>query len=198
MKNGKVDKVLTDNKYFWTNAPNCNNYYDRQRTYSLATGMPMLNYNNLELQQLYIKFIQELKDCGVKGLRLDQAKHYALKEEGSNFFENVFGGFKNDMFIFGECIDTPRELLDKYVQNGINVFTDYNLPSDKSKAVISAESHDNFHTFKNTRHMNSNMLIREWEFLLSSNRESSMLWYCRPYDNTCFSEEIKRINNTYK
>ncbi|MBY6838682.1 alpha-amylase family glycosyl hydrolase [Clostridium botulinum] len=193
----KVDKALTDNKYFWTNAPNCDNYYDRWKVYSLATGLPMLDYNNYDLQKIYINFIQELKNCGVKGLRLDQAKHYALKEEGSHFFENVFGRFK-DMFIFGECIDTPKELLDKYIDNGINVYTDYNLPTDKSKAVIAIESHDTFHTFKNTRHMDSTMLIREWEFLLNNNRESSVMWYCRPFDNTCFSDEIRRINKLLK
>ena len=193
----KVDKILTNNKSFFTNAINATNYDDRWQLTNLATGMPMLDYNNKELQQTYRQYIMELKECGVKAIRLDQCKHFSTSKEGCNFFKNVFGEFK-DMFIYGECINTPKSLLDDYVADGISVFTDYHLPSDTTKGVIAIETHDTFNCFKSTLHKNPDMLVNEWNFMLNNNKESSALWYCRPFDTTWMREDVKNINNTYK
>lgn len=86
----KVDKVLTDNKYFWTNAPNCDNYYDRWKVYSLATGLPMLDYNNKELQELYINFIQELKHLKEVGnmVKRNGAKYFKSLDEVAGFLNS--------------------------------------------------------------------------------------------------------------
>lgn len=189
----KVDKILTNNKSFFTNANNTTNYDDRWQLTNLATGMPMLDYKNEELQEICKQYIMELKECGVKSIRLDQCKHFSTSKEGCNFFENVFGEFK-DMFIYGECINTPKELLDDYVADGINVFTDYHLPSDKTKGVIAIETHDTFNCFKSTLHKNTDMLVNEWKFMLDNNRESSVLWYCRPFDDTWKRLDVKYIN----
>lgn len=193
----KVDKILTGNKLFFTNANNTTNYDDRWQLTNLATGMPMLDYRNEELQEIYKQYLMELKECGVQAIRLDQGKHFATSKEGCNFFENVFGEFQ-DMFLYGECINTPKNLLDDYILDGINVFTDYHLPSDKTKGVIAVETHDTFNCFKSTLHKNPDVLVNEWRFMLDNNKESSALWYCRPFDDTWKREDVKYINHTYK
>jgi hypothetical protein len=48
-----------------------------------------------------------------------------------------------------------------------------------------------------TKNMTDDMLIKEWGVLMQ-NREWSTLFYARPWSNLWSSEEIKRINNTYK
>jgi glycosidase len=158
--------------------------------------MPMLDYNNWDLQDIYIEFLQDLKNCGCDGFRIDMAKHFALKEEGSVFWERVFGRF-NDMFNYAECLECDKNLLDKYTRF-INVITDYYLPTDKSKAIINMMSHDTEETWGFTKKMQDNDIIREWEIMLRENRESHVMFYLRSFSDLWKSEDIKRINNTYR
>ena len=53
----KVDKILTNNKSFFTNAKNTTNYEDRWQLTNLATGMPMLDYKNEDLQEIYKQYL---------------------------------------------------------------------------------------------------------------------------------------------
>lgn len=177
---------------FFTNAENTTEYQNRDRIINGAFGLPMLNYNNQYLQDIYISFLDELKDCGISGFRLDMGKHFALPEEGSNFFTNVFKPFKN-MFNYAECLECSKELLDKYTKY-IDVLTDYGLPSDKSKSVVYVESHDSNLSFHITDKMSDELIIKEWNYLLETNRESHVLFYVRQFNNTWKSEEIKQIN----
>jgi len=186
-----VDKSLTCNPNFLTNAPNCTDFNSRFMTTNYACGMPMLNYNNHELQDIYVKFLTELRECGVGSFRLDMMKHYSLSSEGSDFFERVFGGFQ-DMFNYGECLDCSRELLDEYTKV-MNVLSDKDC-TDKSKMVTYFMSHDTELTFGYTLHMTDEIIIREWEHLLRDYKESHVLFYCRSFSNLWQSDEIKKIN----
>ena len=186
-----VDKSITDNPDFFTNAENAIDYNDRHQVIFNAIGLPMLNYNNEKLQDIYIKFLQELKDCKVDGYRIDAGKHFGLESEGSNFWPRVFGGF-SDMFNYGECLDCSTELLDQYTEF-INVLSDKDA-TDKSKMVTYFMSHDTELTFEYTTHMTDQDIIREWEYLLKDYRESHVLFYCRAYSNLWRSDEIRRIN----
>lgn len=190
-----VNEKLRNNKYFWTNAENTTNYHDRWSAINMAFGMPMLDYNNWDLQDIFIGFLQDLKDCGVSGFRVDMGKHFGLKEEGSVFWERVFGRF-SDMFNYAECLECDKELLDKYTKF-INVLTDSSA-SDRSKMVIFVMSHDTEETFGFTKKMDDRMIVNEWRTLLQSNRESHMLWYCRAWSSLWQSEEIKWINREFR
>jgi alpha-amylase len=192
----KVDKALTSNPYFWTNAENTTDYNNRWCAIHKAFGMPMLDYNNWDLQDLMIKFLSELREYGVLGLRVDMGKHFALEEEGSLFWKRVFGGF-SDMFNYAECLECDKSLLDKYTKF-INVITDYHMPSDRSKAVIFIMSHDTEETWGFTKKMKDSDIIREWEILLRENRESHILFYVRPFSNLYKSDKIREINCKYK
>ena len=186
-----VDKSLIDNLNFFTNAENIKDYENRVDIYSNAIGLPMLNYNNIELQDIYIKFLQELKGCSVSGFRIDASKHFALSSEGSNFWERVFGQFK-DMFNYAECLDCSMEILDEYTKF-INVLTNDNA-SDKSKMVIFIMSHDTELTFKSTLNMTDEIIISEWENLLKFYKTSHVLFYVRSFSNLWKSEAIRKIN----
>lgn len=191
-----VDNKLIENPYFWTHATNTTDYKDRYKSITRAFGMPMLDYNNWDLQDIYIEFLEDLKSCGVSGFRVDMGKHFALKEEGSFFWERVFGRF-NNMFNYAECLECNKDLLDKYTKF-INVITDYYLPTDKSKAIIYLMSHDTEETWGFTKKMKDNDIIREWEIMLRENKESHVMFYLRSFSDLWKSEEIKRINNTYR
>jgi len=191
-----VDKKLTDNPYFWTNAKNTTNFKDRWSATNLAFGMPMLDYNNWELQDIYIRFLDELKESGCDGFRVDMSKHFALEEEGSVFWTRVFSRYSS-LFNYAECLECDKNLLDKYTKF-INVITDYYLPTDKSKAIIYIMSHDTEETWGFTKKMKDNDIIREWRNLLNDNKESHVLFYIRSWSDLWKSDAIKEINYTYR
>ena len=44
--------------------------------------------SSLVLQNIIFEYLKELRDCGVKGLRFDAAKHIGLPNDGVDFFKN--------------------------------------------------------------------------------------------------------------
>ena len=182
-------------KYIQKNIPECNNYNDRYKYTHHCTGMPILNWDDIEYQNICIQFLEDLKQCGIKGFRLDQLKHYPTEDEGSTFLKNVFEKF-SDMILYGEIIDCNKYINDMYVKymkvcgNG--------MTSNKSKYVIFFDSHDMYYTWKNTVNMPMQMQIDEWKILLQNNRESDALYFPHPYEITWKSKEIQNINKQYK
>ena len=190
----KVNKDLF--KYLKSDVPDCDDYNDRYKYTHYRTGcMPIFDFENKEYQQICINFLNELKDIGLKGFRLDQLKHFPIESEDSTFLKNVFEPFKN-MFNYGEVIDCPTHINDLYVPymkvcgNGIT--------SDQSKSVVFFDSHDIFYTWCRSKNMPKDIQIREWEWLFKRYPNSDKLYFPHPFEDTWKSEEIKRINLTYK
>ena len=52
-------------------------------------GMWDLDTNNPTVQAIIKQYIQDLKACGVDGIRWDAIKHIALPSEGDSFMKNV-------------------------------------------------------------------------------------------------------------
>jgi len=182
-----VASRLVDNPYFWTHSNNVTDY-NRYNTIHGSFGLPMLDYNNWDLQDIYIEFLQDLKDCGIKGFRVDMGKHFGLKDEGSNFWERVFGRF-SDMFNYAECL-LDCDKLDVY-GNIMNVITDGYL-QDHSKAVIFLMTHDTeLNEPFTTQHYTDELIISEWAIL---DKRSSVLFYPRPNSNLWKSDKIREIN----
>lgn len=111
----KVDNNLL--KYVLTDKVNCDDYSNRWEYTNLATGMPMMNIWDEEYQKVCIEFIEELISYGIKGLRLDQMKHYPIHSEGCNFLRNVFKPYEDKLILYGEIIDCPKHINDLYVNN---------------------------------------------------------------------------------
>lgn len=189
-----VDNALKSNPRFWTNAENTTDYHNRTAAITKAFGMPMLDYNNKELQDIYINYLDDLRECGASGFRVDMGKHFALNEEGSNFWERVFGRHSS-LFNYAECLECSKELLDKYTKF-IKVLTD-STASNKEKMVIFIMSHDTKETWGLTKKMDDKVIVKEWEHLLKTNDKSDVLFYPRRFSNLWRSEEIKRINLKY-
>lgn len=64
-----------------------------------------LNTSNAEVIARAKAYVQELKDCGVSGIRWDAAKHIELPSEGSSFWAEVTS--VEGMFHYGEILGTP-------------------------------------------------------------------------------------------
>lgn len=182
-------------QYIQKDIPECHDYNDRYKYTHYCTGMPILDWDNLEYQNICINFLNELKECGIKGFRLDQLKHFPVESEGSLFLKNVFGNFQ-DMILYGEVLDCPKQINDMYTK--YMKVCGNRTTTDKSKFVTFFDSHDLFYTWKCTVNMSEKMRINEWIFLLQNNRESDALYFPHPFETTWESDEIKKINELYK
>lgn len=160
---------------------------DRWQCTRRCTGMPMLNYDNPELQKLYKRFLDELIFIGVDGFRLDQLKHYALPEEGSNIMD-IFTQYN----MYGEAINCSKELLDKYSKY-MKVLTE-GRPSDITKLVAKFESHDDYLDTGLTKRMNDRMRLTEWDILVNHLPGCDCLYYARPFETLWKSEDMRKIN----
>ena len=194
--NCKVDDIIRNNKEFYTNSENNNGNMDRWHTTHDQFGLPMIDYENKDVQNIQREFLHELKSIGVSGVRVDMGKHFLLPNEGGTFWDNVIlKEFKND-FNFAECIDCSKDILDRYTKF-IKVFSNTDC-TDKSKMVSFICIHDTEVTWHSTSNKTDEIMVKEWEWLLQNNRESDVLFYPRPFNNLWKTGEIKRINNTYK
>lgn len=160
---------------------------DRWQCTRRCTGMPMLNYDNPELQKLYKHFLDEMIFIGVDGFRLDQLKHYALPEEGSNIMD-IFTQYN----MYGEAINCSKEILDRY-SNYMKVLTE-GRPSDITKLVAKFESHDDYLDTGLTKRMNDGMRLTEWNILVNHLPGCDCLYYTRPFETLWKSEDMRKIN----
>ena len=146
----------------------------------------MFDYNNPNYIAKVIDFLNELLDCGVWGFRLDQLKHYALPQEGSDFLT-----YLQPYNFYGECIFCDQWVLDEYSKY-MKVLTD-GRPSNISRLVAKFETHDDFLEFKVTNRMTDHMRLAEWDVLVNHCGYDS-LYYARPFEDLWMSKEMKDIN----
>lgn len=82
------------------------NYGNRYSiTHDLIGDYPEVNSEDIEVIARAKSYIEFLKECGVKGIRFDAAKHIALPSEGCDFWKEVTS--VTDMFYYGEILSTP-------------------------------------------------------------------------------------------
>lgn len=165
---------------------NCNRWEETH----LCTNLPMLNYYNKDLQDIYIRYLDELVECGVDGFRIDMAKHFSLPEDdGCDFYPRVINRYK-DKYIYGELINISSELIGEYIKY-IKPLTN-NREAYKNESIVYVESHDDYLTFKSTCWMSSDELINNYVQLVKS--YPNTIFYIRPFDNTWKRKEIKYIH----
>ena len=160
---------------------------DRWQCTRRCTGLPMLNYDDANLMNLYKRFLDELVFIGVDGFRLDQLKHYALPEEGGKVIE-LFSKYN----MYGEAINCPKELLNKYSKY-MKVLTE-GRPSDVTKLVAKFETHDDYLKLGLTKRMSDQMRLTEWDILVNHLPGCDCLYYARPFETLWKSEEMRKIN----
>ena len=78
------------------------NWNDRHQVTFGMIGMWDLDTNNPTVQAIIKQYIQDLKACGVDGVRWDAIKHIGLPSEGDSFMKNVVD---QEMYNYGEILD---------------------------------------------------------------------------------------------
>ena len=166
-------------------------------------GMKDLDTNNSTVQAIIKQYIQDLKACGVDGVRWDAIKHIGLPSEGDSFMKNVVD---QEMYNYGEILDntggndkilfpeyqTYMSITDNGYGNGFaNSFAggsinesvgNFNQRNAKTeKLVYWGESHD---TYANdggeSKNKSQNVIDRAYA-VVAGNNGATALYFSRPF-----------------
>ena len=178
------------------------NWHDRHQVTFGMIGMWDLDTNNPTVQAIIKQYIQDLKACGVDGIRWDAIKHIGLPSEGDSFMQNVVD---QEMYNYGEILDSTggddKTLFPEYqtymsiTDNGYgNGFADsfaggsinesvgnFNQRNAKTeKLVYWGESHD---TYANdggqSKNKSQNVIDRAYA-VVAGNNGATALYFSRP------------------
>lgn len=134
-----VDSVFKNNKStYFHNLGSSNSAGDRFSTTQKNWGMPDLNSENANIQNMVYDMVVSLKNAGVDGVRWDAAKHIALPSENCGFWSKMA---QIDMYQYGEILGLPADSgTDAQNTEWINEYADYIGVSDTvySSALTSA------------------------------------------------------------
>lgn len=179
------------------------NWNDRNQVTHGKIGMWDLDTNNPTVQAIIKQYIQDLKACGVDGVRWDAIKHIGLPSEGDSFMQNVVD---QEMYNYGEILDgtggDDKTLFPEYqtymsiTDNGYgNGFADsfaggsingsvgnFNQRNAKTeKLVYWGESHD---TYANdggqSKNKSQNVIDRAYA-VVAGNNGATALYFSRPF-----------------
>lgn len=179
------------------------NWYDRHQVTFGKIGMWDLDTNNPTVQAIIKQYIQDLKACGVDGIRWDAIKHIGLPSEGDSFMQNVVD---QEMYNYGEILDstggddnvlfpeyqTYMSITDNGYGNGFaNSFAggsinesvgNFNQRKAKTeKLVYWGESHD---TYANdggeSKNKSQNVIDRAYA-VVAGNNGATALYFSRPF-----------------
>ena len=178
------------------------NWNDRHQVTFGMIGMWDLDTNNPTVQAIIKQYIQDLKACGVDGIRWDAIKHIGLPSEGDSFMKNVVD---QEMYNYGEILDgtggndnvlfpeyqTYMSITDNGYGNGFaNSFAggsinesvgNFNQRKAKTeKLVYWGESHD---TYANdggeSKNKSQNVIDRAYA-VVAGNNGATALYFSRP------------------
>ena len=179
------------------------NWNDRNQVTHGKIGMWDLDTNNSTVQAIIKQYIQDLKACGVDGIRWDAIKHIGLPSEGDSFMQNVVD---QEMYNYGEILDstggddnvlfpeyqTYMSITDNGYGNGFaNSFAggsingsvgNFNQRNAKTeKLVYWGESHD---TYANdggqSKNKSQNVIDRAYA-VVAGNNGATALYFSRPF-----------------
>ena len=179
------------------------NWHDRHQVTHGKIGMWDLDTNNPTVQAIIKQYIQDLKACGVDGVRWDAIKHIGLPSEGDSFMKNVVD---QEMYNYGEILDstggndnvlfpeyqTYMSITDNGYGNGFaNSFAggsinesvgNFNQRKAKTeKLVYWGESHD---TYANdggeSKNKSQNVIDRAYA-VVAGNNGATALYFSRPF-----------------
>ena len=179
------------------------NWNDRDQVTHGKIGMWDLDTNNPTVQAIIKQYIQDLKACGVDGIRWDAIKHIGLPSEGDSFMQNVVD---QEMYNYGEILDstggddnvlfpeyqTYMSITDNGYGNGFaNSFAggsinesvgNFNQRNAKTeKLVYWGESHD---TYANdggeSKNKSQNVIDRAYA-VVAGNNGATALYFSRPF-----------------
>jgi len=183
-----VDKILLNEKSFWKLNKQVKNWEDRFECTNYSIGLPGLDLSNPYLQKIIFGFLKELKNCGVKGLRFDAAKHIGLPNDGVDFFRKVrMFMLLNNMYGYGEFLGGYKEWRDEMAKL-LFVLAPHNTSlKNMQKLVTFLESHDTYLNINDdnpnhfhTRNLTEHDLIYTYRKIRLLHKNT--LIYTRPID----------------
>ena len=178
------------------------NWHDRHQVTFGMIGMWDLDTNNPTVQAIIKQYIQDLKVCGVDGVRWDAIKHIGLPSEGDSFMQNVVD---QEMYNYGEILDstggddnvlfpeyqTYMSITDNGYGNGFaNSFAggsinesvgNFNQRNAKTeKLVYWGESHDTYANDGGESKEKSQNVIDRAYAVVAGNNGATALYFSRP------------------
>lgn len=175
---------------------------DRHQVTFGMIGMWDLDTNNPTVQAIIRQYIQDLKACGVDGIRWDAIKHIGLPSEGDSFMQNVVD---QEMYNYGEILDstggndnvlfpeyqTYMSITDNGYGNGFaNSFAggsinesvgNFNQRKAKTeKLVYWGESHDTYANDGGESKEKSQNVIDRAYAVVAGNNGATALYFSRP------------------
>lgn len=208
--NGSMDYVASkwrDDQYWHTHGGSID-YCNRWQVTHGEIGMRDLNSEHSTVANAVKAYIEELKSCGVDGIRWDAAKHISLPSESCNFWSTVTS--VSGMWHYGEILEGPTDCggtdglmveYTKYISvtdnaycrgmrnniNSGNVNSGYGNWNTKgvadNKLVYWAESHDEYSNDgeygTNTAYVSVDKINRTYAMVASRNGASA-LYFSRP------------------
>ena len=178
------------------------NWHDRHQVTFGMIGMWDLDTNNPTVQAIIKQYIQDLKACGVDGVRWDAIKHIGLPSEGDSFMKNVVD---QEMYNYGEILDgtggndntlfpeyqTYMSITDNGYGNGFaNSFAggsinesvgNFNQRNAKTeKLVYWGESHDTYANDGGESKEKSQNVIDRAYAVVAGNNGATALYFSRP------------------
>lgn len=179
------------------------NWHDRHQVTFGMIGMWDLDTNNPTVQAIIKQYIQDLKACGVDGIRWDAIKHIGLPSEGDSFMQNVVD---QEMYNYGEILDstggddnvlfpeyqTYMSITDNGYGNGFaNSFAggsinesvgNFNQRNAKTeKLVYWGESHDTYANDGGESKEKSQNVIDRAYAVVAGNNGATALYFSRPF-----------------
>lgn len=201
------------------------NFYHKGQTPGLRSsltnsnigGLPDINTENPKFQEYFGKFISDLKACGADGLRIDCAKHIALKDDPQddiNLPNNFYDFITKDkeLFIYGEVLQDASSREEDYGKIiGVTAsnygkllrscaknrkFNGKGLVSMQNKAspnlITWVESHDTYANKGESAGLKNFEIRAAWS-VIAARKEGTPLFFSRPKgkEGTQFPGESK-------
>lgn len=188
----RVNPNLRKHSEYWKPKQTVTNWKDRGDVIHNCMNLPGLNVYHPDVEDMIVKFLNDLIDCGVSGFRFDAAKSIGLPSEGYRFWPNIIYRLKKyGLFLYGEVIfEENIEVLNEYARY-MHILGNYDS-SDKNAMVKYVESHDTFLSHDDlgyTRNLTSAEILKQYLSLIKEYKNT--IFYTRPWDETWMSTIVK-------
>ena len=203
-----VESSLRKTEYFHNLGPKTNDN-DRFEVTHKNIGMPDLNSEHIDVQNMVYAMLERYKAAGVDGIRWDAAKHISLPSEDCAFWSKMA---QIDLFQYGEILNNPagsstsvnNALMTEYAQyigvtdsvystdlfNAVKSGTTLKSQGNWNKYGVAAdrivywgESHDTFANNANeggfTKDVDQNIVDKVYA-VLGARADSQALYFSRP------------------
>lgn len=185
-----------------------------------GNGYPDVNSENSDVQARAKAYIEELKSCGVDGIRFDAAKHIGLPSEGCNFWPTVTS--VSGLWYYGEILDgtggNDKTLFPEYqkyisiTDNGYGNGFAYSFNNGQvnssignfnqkgattAKLVYWGESHDTYaNDGGSSKYMSQNIIDRAYA-VVAGNNGATALYFSRPSTTEKNSMKLGQKGSTH-